>query len=274
MTLEREGTSLFPPEEAKCVLMTAGVLTYRLCDRDYDCENCPLFQAVRQASRAESLGLRSGEKLRVCVDLSRELRRLCGDDEAKLRLLDPFARLRVRKTLYYGPHHTWLRVHGMNLCRVGIDDLLASALPQIDVVVPAEAGHRVKTGQPLAWLIVAGEMVPVRSPLSSRVVRTNPEVLANPALVRGDSYEEGWVAEVEPEDLPTEVRELEYGEAVCPRLSETALRLCRAIVAELDQAPQIGRMSQDGGRVVDSAAEALGVRRYVQILRSVLWREE
>jgi hypothetical protein len=30
-----------------CVWMLSGVLNYRLCDRDLDCEHCPLDRALR-----------------------------------------------------------------------------------------------------------------------------------------------------------------------------------------------------------------------------------
>ena len=30
-----------------CVWVTAGVLNYKLCDRDFDCEHCPLDAALR-----------------------------------------------------------------------------------------------------------------------------------------------------------------------------------------------------------------------------------
>lgn len=32
-----------------CIWMSAGLLSYRLCDREYDCEHCPLDAALRGA---------------------------------------------------------------------------------------------------------------------------------------------------------------------------------------------------------------------------------
>ncbi len=37
-------------EPLKCIWMLAGVLTYRLCDREYDCERCPLDAALRETA--------------------------------------------------------------------------------------------------------------------------------------------------------------------------------------------------------------------------------
>jgi hypothetical protein len=41
----RREESLGPPE--LCLWMLSGVLNYRLCDRDFDCEHCPLDRALR-----------------------------------------------------------------------------------------------------------------------------------------------------------------------------------------------------------------------------------
>ena len=36
----------------KCVWMTAGILTYKLCDREMDCEHCLLHRALSENSSA------------------------------------------------------------------------------------------------------------------------------------------------------------------------------------------------------------------------------
>jgi len=36
---------------ARCVWMTAGVVSYRLCNRAFDCDHCPLDRALREGAR-------------------------------------------------------------------------------------------------------------------------------------------------------------------------------------------------------------------------------
>jgi hypothetical protein len=49
--------SWMPPEELQCIWMTAGVLTYKLCNRRFDCEHCLLHQALSADDlAAEPLG--------------------------------------------------------------------------------------------------------------------------------------------------------------------------------------------------------------------------
>lgn len=42
-----ERLRIIPPEELKCVWMVAGVLSYRLCNRAYECESCLLDKALQ-----------------------------------------------------------------------------------------------------------------------------------------------------------------------------------------------------------------------------------
>jgi hypothetical protein len=43
----REG--LLPAGSLPCVWMAAGLLAYKLCDRGFDCESCPLDCALRRS---------------------------------------------------------------------------------------------------------------------------------------------------------------------------------------------------------------------------------
>lgn len=35
------------PKEQRCVWMAAGILSYQLCEREFDCDQCPLDKAMR-----------------------------------------------------------------------------------------------------------------------------------------------------------------------------------------------------------------------------------
>ncbi len=263
---------LVPQGETRCLLASAGILAYGLCDRNYDCENCPLYQALkRRMSPADEVTSPRQDTRRVRVDVAQA----AGLDPDRageiLQLFQPFERLSLRRTLYYGPGHCWVALRGMALCRIGVDDLFATAIPEIDSIVPPEEGRRVESGKPLAWLIIAGEMLPILSPLPARVLRANPKVLSDPTLLRRDPYGDGWIVEAEPERFPEAVRQLRYGEAAVDRLVADAAGLCREIVRALDKGSAgVGLVSQDGGRIVATPAEALGVPKYVAILRRVL----
>ena len=47
MNRNNAGYHLIPEREKECIWMNAGLLFYKLCDRDYRCEKCPFDQAMR-----------------------------------------------------------------------------------------------------------------------------------------------------------------------------------------------------------------------------------
>lgn len=42
-----ESSRRIAPIRNRCIWMEAGILSYLLCDREFDCENCPLDDAMR-----------------------------------------------------------------------------------------------------------------------------------------------------------------------------------------------------------------------------------
>ena len=48
------GYMLAPPKDERCVWMAAGVLTYKLCNRDFECENCKLHVALAEGGKPHS----------------------------------------------------------------------------------------------------------------------------------------------------------------------------------------------------------------------------
>ena len=47
------------PPSIRCVWMDAGVVNYKLCDRGYDCERCPLDQALHRRPAEKSAQVKS-----------------------------------------------------------------------------------------------------------------------------------------------------------------------------------------------------------------------
>ncbi len=46
-TSDDSATRRLAPKKNRCVWMEAGILSYLLCDREFDCDRCPLDEAMR-----------------------------------------------------------------------------------------------------------------------------------------------------------------------------------------------------------------------------------
>ncbi len=66
---KRESMKIVPPEKKKCVWMEAGVVSYKLCDNNYDCSTCSYDQGMqikvsRQKEAASAFVETPGEQLK------------------------------------------------------------------------------------------------------------------------------------------------------------------------------------------------------------------
>lgn len=161
------------PIEEACVWMDAGVLTYRLCDRGFDCEHCPLHAALRCEMRPEG-----AEAHHAAGRLG------AGADFPSDRL--------------YSRGHAWVKAleGGWARVRVGIDGLASSLFGEVGGVRRASESGEFPRGRPLCAIEGEGGGVAIGAPVAGRVARWNDAVLADASRLVDDPYGAGWIAEL------------------------------------------------------------------------------
>ena len=235
---------VLPAGSLPCVWMLAGVMTYRLCDRTYDCERCPLDAGMR--------GVRLAPELEAV--------------EAPVAPL-PWG---LRDDRRYDPVGGWVEAVDGNRFRWGLDGLLARLFDRPTSVVLPAVSTDLEQGQVACWLEDDGELIPLPAPVSGRVLQTNPAVQRNPGLITALPYDDGWLVEMRGRgplrDQPglcgvTARRESAAGQMV--RLQQAALR------AVHDEA-WVGPTAADGGQRITDLRRMLGTRRYHRLILSIL----
>jgi glycine cleavage system H protein len=108
-------------------------------------------------------------------------------------------------------HHTWVEPVGGGRVRVGMDSLgveTSGTLAQLSFVA---VGTRVERGAQIGSLEAEKFVGPIVSPVSGTVTAVNEGLAADPGAVERDPYGEGWMVEVEPDDLAAETSDLVSG---------------------------------------------------------------
>jgi glycine cleavage system H lipoate-binding protein len=210
-----------PP--VKCWWMLGGVVAYKLCDRNYECEGCGFDQAIR--NRQSGFTGASGR-----------------------RLIDELA----AESLLFHDRHVWARLEEGGRVRTGLDDFGRRLAGRLYCVELPSVGARIPAGG-AAWKAVHHEgEVSFASPVSGVVGEVNDRLLQNPALVNRDPYGEGWAMVLTPLDLARDVRSLRPGEEIAPWIAAEAERLNRQLVSAG------GRPTMaDGGRLAEDLHEAI-----------------
>src|SRR5512138_2002850 len=121
--------------------------------------------------------------------------------------LEPAGKLVFDPALHYAPGHTWIREDGRRV-KVGIDDLAQKILPWAVSVRLPQPGAHVRAGATAAVISCGDREARIASPVDGTVTAVNGAVAHDPALVKKEAYQRGWLFAVEPSDggwrqLPT-----------------------------------------------------------------------
>lgn len=219
-----------------CIWMVAGVLRYRLCNRGFECDACPLDAALR------------GDPPRSAA---REVR------VPSWRLPDD--------RRYHGGH-AWIEQREPGRVRCGLDAFVAAAVGRPNGVIVPPVGARVERGRTAFWLTVGGDPLRVRSPVSGTVCRRNESLALDPGLVSRDPYGDGWLVDVRPAEADHPNGSLLDASAMRGRVVEHV----RDLRCRLHHVEGVGPTLADGGERIGDPRRVLGEAGYLAWLRTIL----
>ena len=103
--------------------------------------------------------------------------------------------------LKYNNEHTWLRLEGDDLGRVGITYYAQEQLKEVVFVDLPEVGTGVAHMEPFGTIESVKATNDLFSPVSGEVVEVNNALKEEPTLVNKDPYGKGWMIAIKMSDL-------------------------------------------------------------------------
>lgn len=149
--------------------------------------------------------------------------------------------------------HTWVRITADGRLRVGLDDLLAESVGEVDSVGAPPAGTPIGRGEPLLRLSVRGRTLVVPSPVAGELVSVNERALHDPRSLTRDPYGAGWIVSLHTRDHHEAIRPLKIGAAATSFLRRELQRLADFLTLQASPVPVLA----DGGVPVRGAAASL-----------------
>jgi len=188
--------------------MQAGVVDYKLCDRDYDCEHCPFDDALQGRVTTP---VSHSPVFSAAGPIEPDRAGRVGKSRKEATAIQSSE---VAGALFYHPSHTWARIEDGGCVRTGLDDFAQRILGRPYRITLPEPGATLRFGEG-CWHFThqAGVSVLV-APVSGRVKEINPALAERPTLLNRDPYGEGWVLLIEPTDLKGCLKRLLYGPKV------------------------------------------------------------
>jgi glycine cleavage system H protein len=238
------------PNESHCVWMTVGIMSDLSCDREFECESCPIDHVVRNRT----------------FNHTSENERKSIPEENKLDylLLDRL----------YSLDHYWVKKIFTNYYRIGIEPALSSALIFPKTIVLPACGQQVKSNQPCGWFIGEGGTFPIFPPLDGRVIKVNRELYSCPQEFHGHHSQKNWLFEITTDD-----RHLSNYEFLTADKAQSLYRnnmqsfRDSLLTAAETQGMTVGRKMADGGILLDNISEIIGGEKYYKIVRDTFLRK-
>jgi glycine cleavage system H protein len=262
--------SVIPEGEKQCVWMEAGVVAYKICDRDFQCENCPLDIGLRGMS-PESAGGQSVEKKPLPSAPKPDFKNRSNGTSLRFSVLSGMNNFQTGDDRYFHPKHTWIQPETPDRIYVGIDSIVATVLGSIDAISLPSHGQRIRRGESCCQVIQQSRAFSILSPVSGRIVEINEDLEDFPDKVILDSLGKGWLFCVEPDDLEEDLQYCRGGDSVFPWYMKELQWLDSVLADNLQRRQkQLGQTMYDGGELSRNLRDLLPPDEYRQLVLSFI----
>ncbi len=129
---------------------------------------------------------------------------------------------RVANDCRYSSADMWAKRKDTRI-RVGLTDFLQQKSGDVAFVNLKELGTLLAANDEVASLETIKVDLIIPTPLAGKIVAINDALIAHPELVNSDPYGEGWLVEIEPNNL-TDYDELWDAETYLPQMQARAER--------------------------------------------------
>lgn len=161
---------VIPEGEIHCVWMDAGLVDYKLCDREYRCDGCPFDEMIRLRGVPQTAPPLRYEGRPEMPEIPAKV-----PDEGIEFILEktigPVNRQGLPGDRLYHLNHMWVYNDRVESVTVGVDHIAAHLLkPIVGVVLPQTPTH-VEQDAPCIWIVMRDGTITLRSPVAGTVVR-------------------------------------------------------------------------------------------------------
>ncbi len=233
----------------KCVWMTSGIISYKLCSLNFFCEDCAFDRVMHNEA--------ASNQLKQDVD-SAPKQELTTTGQSTQRL---------DGSLFYHKNHCWVKVVNPDEVVVGINGILAKLIYGIKTVVLPKIGDAVTRDLIFAHLLQDKHIIPLIMPVNGIVTAVNTLLGKRPELLRTEFSGKGWLLTVKSVNLEKDLRTLSFGSRAAEWYRGKDRSIGDAIQAAYSSNNKnIGPTMHDGGELVGNASEMLTPDQYSKIL--------
>jgi glycine cleavage system H protein len=185
------------------------------------------------------------------VKVTRQIQKVLGNLSSKI--------LRIPQGLFYSQNHTWAHLQVSGIAKVGLDDLLMHITGEVKFSKLLKAGDSVSKGDLLTEIDQKGKTLKIYSPISGKIINSNPLLKDNPELLNDDPYGNGWIYKIKPSNWIEETYTYHLAENATEWSDKELERYKDFLAVTLNKySPETSRaILQDGGEIIDNSLSEL-----------------
>ena len=116
--------------------------------------------------------------------------------------------MNIPSDLLYTKNHEWIKKINSKIALIGITDYAAKGLKDVVYVELPELDKEYNVLEILGSVESIKAVSDIYSPLKGKINKINEKLITNPELINISPYSDGWILELESNDLEKGLREL------------------------------------------------------------------
>ncbi|MFC1725114.1 hypothetical protein ACFL4T_05770 [candidate division KSB1 bacterium] len=154
--------------------MHAGVVQYKLCNKNFYCDNCEFHKVMKGLTPKKS------KSETVISDIFQSEREFLKQHSIEYyRVINQFlykliSGYKIHLDRYYYPNQLWVKPEKKDMYQIGVDMLSARILDPIDEIILPEKGCEYAKGDAILKIIRKGKNITLKSYMDGMISKINP----------------------------------------------------------------------------------------------------
>ncbi len=242
-----------------CEWVELGVLSYKICTRQFECESCPLDRALRgyyDEMNDDTVEMARHHISAVSMSLAALKERLIKQQD---------------EPVFVHPYHLWIRQIDENEVRIGIDELITTIMGSIDSIILPEKESQITRNKCCGEILQQECIFCIHAPVSGKVTRVNHDLLNMPNQLTYAPNDVGWMITVEPDNLEADLTDCYAGKSLTKWYCQEVEWLEIMLLTNIQQRySEIGATLPDGGEPSLELKNYFPTNQYRHILSKLL----
>jgi len=158
---EHKKKNIWPEDESACIWMEAGIIDFKLCDHQRDCEHCPFDAGMKNEH--------------PCSPVQKSP---MAGQSPPCTPLQKLKRIKWDSTSYYGSRSWFVDPLGKEKALVGLNELALHIIPTVRDIILSEQ-NEIKKDQAIGWLVTDNGTICLNAPFDAQIHKTNSALLAD-----------------------------------------------------------------------------------------------